>query len=263
MKRQRGRGRKPAGHHPNRNFESSGPDLKIRGSAAHIYEKYLQLARDASSSGDRVMAENYLQHAEHYFRILRAMQPQHVTPQFEQRFDQSYDVDLEEGEDGEDGDGEGGEEAEAFEAGQGGGYEEGRPNRQHRNFDGQRQGQGRNDRRDDRRRQEGPRADGSRHDGPRHDGPRQDGPRQGSPQNSGQGADRPDPAYQGGQAQGGAQAGGEGEFAGEGQDGEFRGRRRRRGRFRPVGDDRAPREGGEQPSIEGFGDSAPAFLGGD
>jgi hypothetical protein len=50
--------------------------VKIRGTAAHVYEKYLQLARDANSAGDRVMAENYLQHAEHYYRILMAQGPQ-------------------------------------------------------------------------------------------------------------------------------------------------------------------------------------------
>src|SRR5262245_45280033 len=91
MKRQRGRGRKPGGgggggshhHHnqPNRTLESNGPDIKVRGPAAHIYERYLQLARDASSSGDRVMGENYLQHAEHYYRMLRAMQPAMPPPQ--------------------------------------------------------------------------------------------------------------------------------------------------------------------------------------
>src|ERR1700722_3569061 len=64
------------GVNPNRTFESSGPEVKIRGSAAHVYEKYLQLARDANSSGDRVTAENYLQHAEHYFRIMAAQQAQ-------------------------------------------------------------------------------------------------------------------------------------------------------------------------------------------
>lgn len=59
----------------NRNhvFDSSGPDLRIRGTAQQLFEKYLQLGRDASSSGDRVMAESYFQHAEHYFRILNAM----------------------------------------------------------------------------------------------------------------------------------------------------------------------------------------------
>ncbi len=48
--------------------------MKIRGNAHHVYEKYLQLARDANSSGDRVMAENYLQHAEHYYRLIMAFQ---------------------------------------------------------------------------------------------------------------------------------------------------------------------------------------------
>lgn len=59
-----------------RTYESNGPDVKIRGTALHIAEKYLQLARDAQSSGDRVAAESYLQHAEHYFRIVAAAQAQ-------------------------------------------------------------------------------------------------------------------------------------------------------------------------------------------
>jgi hypothetical protein len=59
----------------NRNhvFDSNGPDLRLRGTAQQLFEKYLQLGRDATSSGDRVMAEGYFQHAEHYFRILNAM----------------------------------------------------------------------------------------------------------------------------------------------------------------------------------------------
>jgi hypothetical protein len=57
-----------------RNYESSGPDVKIRGTAMHIAEKYSSLARDAMSSGDTVAAENYLQHAEHYNRIILAAQ---------------------------------------------------------------------------------------------------------------------------------------------------------------------------------------------
>jgi len=57
-----------------RSYESNGPDVKIRGTAHHIGEKYLQLARDAQSSGDPVMAESYLQHAEHYFRLIAAAQ---------------------------------------------------------------------------------------------------------------------------------------------------------------------------------------------
>ncbi|QGM47827.1 DUF4167 domain-containing protein [Methylocystis heyeri] len=59
-----------------RSFESNGPDVKIRGTAQHVAEKYLQLARDAQSSGDIVMAENLLQHAEHYFRLISAAQQQ-------------------------------------------------------------------------------------------------------------------------------------------------------------------------------------------
>src|SRR5690606_13063847 len=55
-----------------RSYESNGPDVKIRGSAQQIAEKYTTLARDAQSAGDRVMAENYLQHAEHYNRIIMA-----------------------------------------------------------------------------------------------------------------------------------------------------------------------------------------------
>jgi hypothetical protein len=72
-KRMRGRNRKS--HNPlTRVYESNGPDVKIRGSASHIAEKYVQLARDAQSSGDPVSAENYLQHAEHYFRLIAAAQ---------------------------------------------------------------------------------------------------------------------------------------------------------------------------------------------
>ncbi len=54
-------------------FDSSGPDLRVRGTAQQLFEKYLQLGRDSSSVGDRVMAESYFQHAEHYFRILNAI----------------------------------------------------------------------------------------------------------------------------------------------------------------------------------------------
>jgi len=57
-------------------YESNGQDVKIRGTASHIAEKYLQLARDAQSSGDPIAAENYYQHAEHYFRLIAAAQEQ-------------------------------------------------------------------------------------------------------------------------------------------------------------------------------------------
>jgi hypothetical protein len=59
-----------------RSFESSGPDVKIRGTPSHIAEKYVSLARDALSSGDPVLAENYLQHAEHYNRIILSYREQ-------------------------------------------------------------------------------------------------------------------------------------------------------------------------------------------
>ncbi len=77
-KRMRGRNRK-GGHHQNplsRVYESNGQDVKIRGTASHIAEKYLQLARDAQSSGDPIASENYYQHAEHYFRLIAAAQEQ-------------------------------------------------------------------------------------------------------------------------------------------------------------------------------------------
>jgi len=74
-KRMRGRPNNRKGPNPlTRSYESSGPDVKIRGTAHHIGEKYLQLARDAQTSGDPVMAESYLQHAEHYFRLIAAAQ---------------------------------------------------------------------------------------------------------------------------------------------------------------------------------------------
>jgi hypothetical protein len=74
-KRMRGRNRK--GQNPlTRVYESNGPDVKIRGTASHIADKYIQLARDAQASGDPVGAENYFQHAEHYFRLIAAAQEQ-------------------------------------------------------------------------------------------------------------------------------------------------------------------------------------------
>ncbi len=73
-RRGRGRGGRKSQNPLARNYESNGPDVKIRGTAAHIAEKYMSLARDALSSGDSVGAESYLQHAEHYNRIIMAAQ---------------------------------------------------------------------------------------------------------------------------------------------------------------------------------------------
>jgi len=78
-------------------FESNGPDIKIRGTASHIAEKYLQLARDARSSGDPVAAENYYQHAEHYFRLIAAAQEQFRQNQPQQP--RSEDLTAEDSED--------------------------------------------------------------------------------------------------------------------------------------------------------------------
>ncbi len=105
MKRQRGRNRKPGGNsgnansaNPNRSWDSQGPEnIKVRGNAQTVYERYQQLARDAGASGDRVLAENYLQHAEHYFRVLRALQPQRPVSEIAARelSNQGYDIDFE------------------------------------------------------------------------------------------------------------------------------------------------------------------------
>jgi hypothetical protein len=79
-------------------YESNGPDIKIRGTASHIAEKYLQLARDARSSGDPVAAENYYQHAEHYFRLIAAAQEQFRQNQ-QPRGDEPISTSSDDGED--------------------------------------------------------------------------------------------------------------------------------------------------------------------
>lgn len=53
-------------------FDSNGPDVRIRGTAWQVHEKYMALAKDAGSAGDRILAENYLQHAEHYQRLINS-----------------------------------------------------------------------------------------------------------------------------------------------------------------------------------------------
>src|ERR1043165_1554977 len=73
----RGGGRGPSPQNAfARNYESNGPDVKLRGTAAQIAQKYLSLARDALASGDMIAAESYFQHAEHYNRIIMAAQSQ-------------------------------------------------------------------------------------------------------------------------------------------------------------------------------------------
>lgn len=168
-----------------RSYESNGPDVKVRGTAQHVAEKYLQLARDAQSSGDPVAAENYFQHAEHYYRILLAAQEQ-MTQQFGHSFqpNRAFVEDPDEAEDEGDedpgfqagqqgerqqfnGNGQGGHgaprpEGEEGEAGQGHGQRFERPHRQDRNFD--RNGQRRFDRQDRGERQERGERRFERHD---------------------------------------------------------------------------------------------------
>src|ERR1700691_223905 len=150
MKRQRSRNRNGGGggkpqHNANRAFESNGPDgVKIRGAAQHVFEKYQQLARDALTAGDRVLGETYQQHAEHYFRVLRAVQPQRPASDIIGRdsFTSGIDIDFED----EMGEGEGGQEPAEAEADRGEWRQEpryearrdDRPREQQRNFNEQR-----------------------------------------------------------------------------------------------------------------------------
>ncbi|WP_425283706.1 DUF4167 domain-containing protein [Magnetospirillum fulvum] len=117
--KQRSRGRGPNGGKkhsggggggggvPGRNhvFDSNGPDGRIRGNAHQVLEKYLALARDASSQGDRVAAENYYQHAEHYFRLINTQNQNNGRPR-QALPTPAEDQTGEEGEDGYDGDGD-------------------------------------------------------------------------------------------------------------------------------------------------------------
>jgi len=84
--KQRSRGRNNNGggkkHMPPRNatYDSNGPDVRIRGNAHQVLEKYLTMARDAASQGDRIAAENYYQHAEHYFRVINSQNQANGRP---------------------------------------------------------------------------------------------------------------------------------------------------------------------------------------
>ncbi|MFN3524006.1 MAG: DUF4167 domain-containing protein [Phenylobacterium sp.] len=165
MKRQRGRNRGGGGkpqQNANRAFESNGPDgVKVRGNAQHVFEKYQQLARDAASAGDRVLAENYLQHAEHYFRLVRAIQPQRPAAEIlgRDQFASGYDIDFE--------DEVGGQSAEASE-GEGEGAEGETEARREREDRSDRQ-------RDDRQRDDRQRDDRPRDERPRDERPREEG----------------------------------------------------------------------------------------
>jgi hypothetical protein len=173
MKRQRSRNRNGGGgggggkpqHNTNRAFDSNGPEgVKVRGAAQHVYEKYQQLARDAQTSGDRVLAENYLQHAEHYFRLMRAMQPQRPLSEIigRDQFVSGYDIDFEE-EAGASESAEADGEAEAAEGGEAVGERQPR-------FDGRRE----DNRQGERPREDQPRQERFQNDRPQNDRPQND-----------------------------------------------------------------------------------------
>ena len=207
MKRQRSRNRGSGGgngggkpqHNANRAFESNGPDnVKIRGAAQHVFEKYQQLARDALTAGDRVLGESYQQHAEHYFRVLRAVQPQRPASDIIGRdaFASGSDIDFED----DSGDGEG--VAETSEAeGERSDNGEWRQNTNGNNrYEARRDDRPKDDRprdrnfndrpREDRPRDDRPRDDRARDDRPRDDRPRDDRPRDDRPRETRSGDDR-------------------------------------------------------------------------
>ncbi|MBM3561377.1 MAG: DUF4167 domain-containing protein, partial [Alphaproteobacteria bacterium] len=148
-KRSRGRGGRRGPNPRAQVFDSNGPGVRVRGNSVQIYEKYLQLARDASSSGDRVAAENLLQHAEHYYRLMSAFGPREGLDRDGNRFG---------GERGEDREGEGERygDVDRFESARGEGDRFGGGEQ----YDGERQ-------RDNRPRDERPRDERPRDDRPR------------------------------------------------------------------------------------------------
>ena len=99
-----GGGGNKGGNPLQRGYESNGPDVKIRGTAQHVAEKYGQLARDAQASGDHVLAENYFQHAEHYYRLIVTYQAQQA--QYNQQRNDENDQGDNDGGDQNDGDDE-------------------------------------------------------------------------------------------------------------------------------------------------------------
>ncbi|AGT07838.1 DUF4167 domain-containing protein [Paracoccus aminophilus] len=141
----------------NRVFDSSGPEGKVRGTPQQIIEKYLTLARDAQLSNDRVAEQSFLQHAEHYTRLLGEAQREMAERQ-QQYSGQRDDDNREDGNEG---------------AGQGG---NGRPYRDDQPRDDRnRDNRARDDRaRDDRSRDDRPRDERARDDRPREDRPRED-----------------------------------------------------------------------------------------
>lgn len=73
----------------NKVFDSNGPDVRIRGTAYQIVEKYLGLAKDSASAGDRVLAESYLQYAEHYQRVISSWEDEYAPDPFDPRYEEA------------------------------------------------------------------------------------------------------------------------------------------------------------------------------
>lgn len=153
-----------------RSFESTGPDVKVRGTPAHVAEKYISLARDALSSGDRVLAENYLQHAEHYNRIILTYREQQMSQggEFHGHLPRAQTFNAQDPMEGEDfSDEEGGEDMGGNAQPQAGQLEGqpqggGQPQSQQRSFEGQPRYDNRNQRHDNR-------GDHRQHNQQRHD----------------------------------------------------------------------------------------------
>lgn len=168
----------------NQSFDSNGPDVRVRGTAHQIYEKYMALAREATTSGDRILAESYYQYAEHYFRVIAA-QGGFVRPSFDRMWDEEGG--------GEDGapQGEGGPmEGQAGDGGgEGGPRQDGGEQRRYDDRGGYTERQqgyggergpngGYDNRRHEQRRQDDRRQDDRRQDDRRYDDRRQDDRRQ-------------------------------------------------------------------------------------
>lgn len=186
-KRSRGRGGRKGPSPLSRSFESNGPDVKIRGTAQHIADKYIHLARDAQTSGDPVLSEAYFQHAEHFYRIVAAAQQQMNQPVIVKRADDP--IEAEEGdEDGENFDPSDPDSPQPQSQMNGNGRDNGRDGDQRRSFDDDAERRPRRNRGRSRRGRDDERPDGrqdSRSDNrPGNDEARAEGGRDASSENA-------------------------------------------------------------------------------
>ncbi|WP_175478716.1 DUF4167 domain-containing protein [Rubrimonas cliftonensis] len=165
--RNKNNSRKPQGNVQNRVYESAGPEGKVRGTPQQIIEKYQILARDAQTSGDRVMAENFLQHAEHYVRLLGAAAPTADERRIQQQDRQRFDLD--------DGDEDDGAQRQQARHGGGDNGEQPRGHDAERNIDDRQHARnGEHQPRGEQHRNGDGRGEDGRHDQQRNDPPRRD-----------------------------------------------------------------------------------------